>query len=127
MNKAISKAVMSRRRLRNNKKIDLQKINWLAIARETTACRRGTITRKSKRNYYSSLGNSNVTDNKLLWKTVKPFFSDKGPIRQKIKLTEIDRILGNIKEISEIFNNFFSSIVPRLNIPKYEDLNSVSK
>ena len=30
--------------------------------------------------------------------------------------------LGNNREISEIFNNFFSSIVAKLNIPKYEDL-----
>ena len=49
-------------------------------------------------------------------------------MRQKITLIEIDKILGNNIEISEIFNNFFSSIVARLNIPKYEDLsvNSVN-
>ena len=43
-------------------------------------------------------------------------------MRQKITLTENDEIIGNIKEISEIFNNFFSSIVAELNVPKYEDL-----
>ena len=81
-----------------------------------------SLTRKSKRDYYSNVDDRNVTDNKLFWKTVKPSFSDKGPMRQKITLTENDEIIGNIKEISEIFNNFFSSIVAELNVPKYEDL-----
>ena len=51
-----------------------------------------------------------------------------GPVRQKITLIENDEIIGNNKEISEILNNFFSSIVAMLNILKYEDLsvNSVT-
>ena len=55
-------------------------------------------------------------------KTVKPFFSDKGPMRQKITLIENNKIIGNNKENPEIFNIFFSSIVAKLNIPKYEIL-----
>ena len=62
-----------------------------------------SLTRKSKRDYYSNVDDRNVTDNKLFWKTVKPSFSDKGPMRQKITLTENDEVIGNIKEISEIF------------------------
>ena len=41
---------------------------------------------------------------------------------KKITFLEKDEIPGSNKEISEIFNNFFSSIVAKLNIPKYEDL-----
>ena len=55
-------------------------------------------------------------------KTVKPFFFDKDPMRQKITLIQNDEIIGNNKEVSEIFNNFFLSIAAKLNIPKYEDL-----
>ena len=47
-------------------------------------------------------------------------------MRQKITLIEKDKILGSNKEISEIFNNFFSSIVAKLNIMKYEDLSARS-
>ena len=43
-------------------------------------------------------------------------------MRQKITLIENHEIIGNNKELSEIFNNFFSSIVAKLNIPKHEDL-----
>ena len=35
----------------------------------------------------------------MVWKTVEPFFSDKGPMRQKITLIEKDEIQGNNKEI----------------------------
>ena len=54
----------------------------------------------------------------MVWKTVKPFFSDKGPMRQKITLIEKDEIQGNEiqgnnkeiqgnnKEISEILHDF---------------------
>ena len=97
------------------------------IFRETT---RSQI-RKSKRNcwkYYNGFDNRNVTDNKLFQKTVKLFFSDKGPVKKKITLIEKNEILGNNKEMFEIWNNFFSSIVAKLNIPKYKDLsvNSVN-
>ena len=54
--------------------------------------------------------------------TVKPFFSDKGPTRQKITIIENDKIIVNNKEISEIFDKFFFSIVAKLNILRYEDL-----
>ena len=40
----------------------------------------------------------------------------------KSHLLKKDEILGKNKEISEIFSNFFLSIVAKLNIPKYEDL-----
>ena len=48
--------------------------------------------------------------------------SDKSPMRQKIALIENDKIIGNNKEIFDVFKNFFSTIVAKLNIPKFEDL-----
>ena len=57
----------------------------------------------------------------MFLKTVKLFFSSKGPMKQKIALIENDEIIDKI-------DNFFSSIVSKLNIPKYKDLsvNSVN-
>ena len=81
-----------------------------------------SLTGESRRGYYNNLDNRNVTHNKLFWKIVKPVFSDNGPMTQKNTLIEKDQIVGNTEEISEIFNNFFSSITAMLNIPKHEDL-----
>ena len=36
------------------------------------------------------------------------------------------KLTGNIKGIPDMFINFFSSIVAKLNIPKYEDLSVIS-
>ena len=49
-------------------------------------------------------------------------------MRQKIALIENDKIIGNNKEIFEIFKKIFQTIVANLNIPKFEDLsvNSVN-
>ena len=36
-----------------------------------------SLIQKTKRDYYSNLNHEQVTDNKIFWKTVKPFFTDK--------------------------------------------------
>ena len=41
-----------------------------------------------------------VNDNKLFWKTVKPFFSNKGSFGNKIKLVENDELLQDDKNIA---------------------------
>ena len=116
MNKAISKAVINGTRLRNTFLKNRTAENKLAYNRQRNYC--VSLTRKSKRDYCNNLDNRNVTDNKLFWKTIKPFFSDKGPMREKITLIENDEIIGNNKEIFEVFKKIFSSIVA----VKYRDI-----
>ena len=64
MNKAISKAVMDRRRLRKKFLKNRYAENKLAYNRQRNYC--FSLTRKSKRDYYNKLDNRNVTDNKTL-------------------------------------------------------------
>ena len=47
------------------------------------------------------------SDNKLFWKSVKPFFSDKGSNSSKITLVEEDNIISDEEEIVNIMNNLF--------------------
>ena len=66
---------------------------------------------KKQENYYSrlykmernklfnKLNPSFVNDNKLLWKTVKPLFSNKGSSGSNIKLVEKDEVLQVIKKL----------------------------
>ena len=37
-----------------------------------------TLVRKAKKDYYNDLDHENVTNNKTFWKSIKPFFSEKG-------------------------------------------------
>ena len=103
MNK--DKAVVDRTRLRNKFLKNSSAGNKLAYDTQRNYC--VSLTGKSKNDYYKNLGNRNVSNNKLFWKAVKTFFSDKGPMRQKIILIENDQIIGNNKEIYESFKKFF--------------------
>ena len=69
----------------------------------------------------------NVIDNKKFWKTVKPLLSDKSVSREKINLTENEKMLTSESETAETLNNFFSNIVKKLNIPKFNSNNSVTE
>ena len=59
-----------------------------------------------------------MTDNKKFWKTVRPFFSNKGPDSEKITLIENDELVRDDKEIAKIFNEFFINITKKLNLNK---------
>ena len=55
-----------------------------------------------------------MSDNKLFWKTVKPFFSNKGSHRGNIKLVEDDKLLQDDSEVAEELNNFFEETTSTL-------------
>ena len=71
MNKAFSKAVMDRARLRNKFLKNISAENKMTYNRQRNYC--VSLTRKSKRHYYNNFDNKNVTDNKLFLNTVNPF------------------------------------------------------
>ena len=75
--------------------------------------------KKGKKEYYQNLDEKNVIDNKKFWKTVKPLLSDKSVSREKIKLTENEKMLTSESETAETLNNFFSNIVKKL---KFQNL-----
>ena len=91
MNKAISKAIMLRTKLRNK------------------LLKYPTAYRKEKKKYFVNL---NV---KKIWQTIKPFLSVKTKCREKITLIENEKLVSDNTEVANFFNNFFSNIVKNLN------------
>ena len=75
MNKKLSKAFMSRSRLKNRFSKNPNKENKINYNKQRNYC--VNLLRKVKRNYYSNLNIKNITDNKNFWNTFKPFFSEK--------------------------------------------------
>ena len=63
-----------------------------------------------------------VSDNKLFWKSVKPFFSDKGSNSSKITLVTENNIISDEEEIANTMNNYFINVTKTLNLKN----NSVS-
>ena len=57
-----------------------------------------------------------MSNNKLFWKTVKPFFSNDGSLRGNIKLVEGDKLLQDDSEAAEELNNFFKEAVSALDV-----------
>ena len=120
MNKTLNKAIMNRSRLRNKFLANRTISNRNAYKKQRNYCT--SLLRREKRNFYNSLDTKNITDNKLFWKTVKPFFSEKSSNRDHITLIENEQIVSENQANAEIFNDFFSSIVKNLNIPINDEL-----
>ena len=114
MNKALSKAVMNRSRLRNIFTSNPTPENKLNYSKYRNYCT--SLFRKEKRAYYNNLDPKFITDNKTFWKTVKPLFSEKHFSNNKITLIEGEEIIHNDREIAEKFNSYFANVVENLGI-----------
>ena len=71
-------------------------------------------------NFYNNLNVKKITDNKTFWKTVKPSFTKKTLVDEKIVLTENDTTFSEENKIAEIFRSYFDGIVDGLKIKRCE-------
>ena len=78
-----------------------------AYKKQKNYCSR--LYKKERKKSFNGLNPSFVTDNKIFWKTVKPFFSGKGNYGANIKLVEEEEVLQNDSEIAEKLNEFFKN------------------
>ena len=85
-----------------------------AVRKQKNYCNR--LSKREKREYYSRLNLNNITDIKKFWKTMQPFFNNKGGGNEKIVLVEGDKIISNDTDVAQTFNHFFKNSVTSLNI-----------
>ena len=64
-------------------------------------------------------------DNKTFWKTIKPYFTDKGINHDNITLVENKETVSDNNEISETLNNFFSEVATNLKFPQYVNVEGI--
>ena len=114
MNKTLSKAVMTRSRLRNRFLKNPSLENKAAYTKYRNYCT--NLFNREKKSYYNKLDVRNITDNKRFWKTVGPLFSEKHIISKKITLVEGEKIISDDIAIADTFNSYFSTIVENLDI-----------
>ena len=82
-----------------------------------------SLFRREKNSIFNNLDTKKVVDNKSFWQTVKPFFSDKNRIKNKIALIEDKtKIVSGNNLVAETFNKFFANIVPSLDLQCKDDL-----
>ena len=61
---------------------------------------------KQSRQFFNNHNPSFVIDNKLFWKTIKPFFSNKGNYGSQIKFVEKDEVLQDNDLIAKELHKF---------------------
>ena len=115
INKRIRKAIMERSRLKNRYYKLKSDENKTRYHRQRNYCL--SLLRRSKKDYFASLNNSNITDSKKFWKTVRPLFSNKGSSSNSYTLIEKDEIVSDEKEIAQIFNDYYGEIIAKLDLP----------
>ena len=111
MNKNLRRAIMNRSKLLNryrNNKIDITKVTRSAYTRQKKFCVK--LFRKTKE-FYNNLNVKYITENKLIWKTVKPSFTGKTLKDERTTLLENKRVVSDESELTESFNNYFGNIV----------------
>ena len=97
MTKELRKEIMLGSKLKNKFNKERNHINWCNYKRQRNHCL--SILRKTKKEYFNSLNMKQVSDNKLFWKSVKPFFNDKGPNSSKLTLLEENNITSDEEEL----------------------------
>ena len=114
MTKALRKAIATRSRLENRAYKSKSDIDLRAYKRQKNYCSR--LYKRERKKFYSNLDVRSITDNKRFWKTMKPFFTNKGIIKSKITLIDDDRIIHDDSEVAQTLGDFFSNAVSSLNI-----------
>ena len=88
--------------------------SFKAYKKQKNICSR--LYKKERKRFFNNLNPSFGTDNKLFWKTIKPFFSNKVNYGSRIKLIEKDEVLQDDNLIAKELNKFFKNAVSTLNI-----------
>ena len=117
MNKTLSKAFMTRARLRNKYNRTKSEEDRIAYSKFKNFCTNLLV--KEKKKYYGDLDIKIFEDNKKFWERVKPLFSEKTVLKHNIRLKENGKMVSDKKEIAEILNNYFMESVEYLEVERY--------
>ena len=118
MNKTLSKAVVSRSRLRNRYHKHHNIANRNAYKKHRNFC--VPLFKKEKKNYYENFDINKFTENNSFWKAIKPLFTEIHLFHNNITLVEKEEIIPRDPDVAEILNTYFSNIVKGLDIEGYK-------
>ena len=97
MTKELQEAIMKRSQLKNRYNKNRNYENWYLYKKQRNFC--VSLLRKTKRNYFKNVKIQYITDNKKFWKTIPPYFSNKGYNQIKITIVEKDSIITDEKKL----------------------------
>ena len=115
MNKELHKEIMKRSRLRNKFLKTKTEGNREIYKTQRNYCKK--LLKYTKKSYFANLDKNKITDNRVFWKTVSPFFTEKSLKSNRIILNEEGKNITLDDELCKTFKDFFSNVVDDLNIP----------
>ena len=114
ISKPLRKAIMRRSHLEKVYYKNKSEKSFKAYKKQKNFC--SILYKKERKRFFNNLNLSFVTDNKSFWKTIKPFFSNKGNYGAQIILVEKDEVLQDDDLIAKELNKFFKNTAFKLNI-----------
>ena len=123
MTKQLRKAIMHRSRLKNvfNKNRTTKTCDSYKKQHNFSV----NLSRKTKKEYFENINVKDINDNQKFWKTIKPFFSDKGLNTNKSMLIQINNLISEESVRANRMNQYFTNITKQLNIKKSLQLKSL--
>ena len=115
MTKPLRKAIMTRSGLQNKYHKLKTKESLQNFKKQRNFCNR--LYKRERKKFYSNLNPQNISDNKIFWTNIKPFFSDKGNSRKEITLVDGNEIISSEIKVANTLNTFFQNAVTSLGIP----------
>ena len=97
MTKGLRKAIIKRSQLKNRYSKHRNYENRFLYKKQRNFY--VSLLRKTKRNYFKNVKMQDITVNKKFWKTIWPYFSDKGYNQTKITIVEKDSIITEEKKL----------------------------
>ena len=85
MTKNLRKTIMHRSKFKNRFSKCRTHESWCNYKTQRNYC--VSLLRKTKQQYFKNLNLNDVTDNKTFWRTIKPYFNEKGSGSDKIVLS----------------------------------------
>ena len=86
MSKALIKAIIHRSNMKNIYNNYRTEDNWANYKKQRNSC--VNLLRKTKTEYFQKRNVKDLLDNRKFWKTIKPFFNNKGLNSNKLMLKE---------------------------------------
>ena len=114
MNRQLRKAIMKRNELQTKYYRTKANLEFEAFKKQRNYVSR--LYKRVKKQYYNTLDNKLILDNKKFWRHIKTSFSDKDSHGQKITLVSDNNIVSSDQEQTEVFMTFFGKAVDNLEI-----------
>ena len=70
--------------------------NWASYKKQKNFCVH--LLRKTKKDYFQNLNIRDLSDNRKLWETIKPYFTNKGLNSNELLLKEKGNFVSNKKQ-----------------------------